>query len=156
MSGSWKKQLENEGGEVEWNEAGMQIRRINFWEEIAGRTYLNLLQIDAATGLFGFELCLNSLNNLFFEISGELSDKELEEVYKYKSMLDEANFKKVFIKKKYSEGLQSSSESFTLDNELFHSFKMILEKYRLLIARLKKKHGFGNPAKDSAAFAMFR
>lgn len=140
--------MEN-NNEVQFNEAFASIKRINDLEEVLNSSFFSLLTKSEVSGLYGFETALSSLHNIFFTISGELTDDEIKECIKLKDLLDITNENKLFFSLSTIEGYGKDKKVLNLNQKLFNSFKHLLEDYRLLLTKLKKKHGFSNPNKES-------
>jgi len=144
------------GDEVEFNDAFNTIQRINYWEQEASKNLGSLLSRNPLTGAFGFEDCVTALNNIFFEISGDLTETELDELLELKTLLDLISFKKPFIDLQVVDNFGTTNKVGSINEDYFYSFKKKIDEYRLRLVRSKKKHGYGNPLKQSSSNAMMR
>lgn len=141
------------GDSVEFNEAFAQINRINQLKQDLNICFTNLLATNEQTGQRNYIIGLNTLHNLFFEISGELTDKEKEQVERLQSALEYIKDNYKFFQHKQSNSL-SNVKSIEVNVVNFKVFERALWDYRLLINQLMKKHGYSNPNKENPKFAM--
>ena len=145
------------GNEVEFNDAFTQVQRLNYWQQVINFSFTSLLSKDQDTGLYFYEVGFNALNNLFHEISADLSEDELKECKAYINILKKIIKDRTFFRQITDNSFGNRKGKATvLNKELFDFFEEKLEDYRLYINKVKKKHGYSNPTKQSSASAMMR
>lgn len=138
--------------EASFNQAMYQQRRI---DEILSRVdTVSSNPLIFYTNDGAYKILFNDLCSVFLTISAKLTEEELNEMMKLKSLIIKAMaIKPVFLKRQTK---MYSGNQICLDRDNWGVLEELLTIFRLNLERLMDHHGLGNPNKDDPRYAILQ
>ena len=133
------------GKDSMFNEAALKMQRLDELQGILNKLIINALYFDPELKLYSYQLIPGVLNGLYLELSGHLSDIELETAERYRTIINNLlTLKPVYIKKR-SVGLSNSKYVVTINRENLRLMNEILFKFQMQLRKWLEKHKLGTP-----------
>lgn len=126
-------------------EASEKSKRISYLQSIINETNFNLQEFNEERQSFNFQIKLDALNSLFFEIISDLTLKEEEKCSIYMKGLEKFLDKNQIIKIKQDPRVGVKTYTRDPDPFIYKVLKNQLSEYELLIKRLLGIHNFSGP-----------
>lgn len=137
-----------EGVISKYNEAWLQMNRLNTLQDRIHNANLNPLIFFPDENLYGYQIVFHSLNSLFAEASSKLSDPELDEgKNKRKEIMDAI---KQASPHKLCENALNHRRFILFSKEKWESLREKLFEYELFVRKLMEKHKLTSPEEDES------
>lgn len=146
---AWKDRNSNVGGEVEYNDAFAQIYRLDREQNELNIAFKDLLGFSEH-GKRNYVQAFDNVRNILEEIWADLTPEERKEADNLRKEI--ANI----IKYTPPVNRATSKGKLMFNRKIMDELEELLITYRRTMSMLKRKHGYSNPKKEDARFAMLR
>lgn len=134
---------DDEGQISKFNAGLLQMQRIHVLQDRINNAWLNPLAQNNEFGVWNYNVIYNSCNSLLQEVSSKLSDKEKEEGFNTKNIIDNFMIKNPVHTEK--------NRIIKINLDTWNILKRILYKYETIVREYLDKHGMSSPEIEEEA-----
>lgn len=134
--------------ETATTEAGEKAKRISYLQSVINEMNFNLKEFNEERQSYNFQIKLDALNSLFFEIVSDLIPGEEKKCGEFMKCTEKFLIKNPILKTRQDPRIGVKTYTRDIIPEVYQVLKKKLEDYELLIKKLLGKHGFSGPRVD--------